>query len=298
MIRGLSAFPITPADADGRIDTAALQRLLQRLVDAGVDSVGLLGSTGSYPYLSRAERLRAIWTPRSSAWAAASRSWSASAPCGPTRRSLWRGMPRKRGPTAGLLAPVSYVPLLDAEVFEHFRAVARRRGCRSASTTTPAPRISRFSPELVGRLSHLDGVVAAKNPAPASAEAPAAVAAAALARPGVNFSVGFSVDWNAAATLLAGADAWYSVLAGIYPATCLRITRAAMSGDAAAVQRLDARLAPLWQLFRDAHQLPGGPSRRFHGRNSARPTDPARCCRCEGEAATEAERVLRDLALD
>ena len=60
MFRGLSAFPITPADADGRVDVEALQRLVKRLTDAGVDSIGLLGSTGSYPYLSRTERRRAI----------------------------------------------------------------------------------------------------------------------------------------------------------------------------------------------------------------------------------------------
>ncbi|MGC1302561.1 MAG: dihydrodipicolinate synthase family protein, partial [Caulobacteraceae bacterium] len=54
LFRGLSAFPITPADADGRVDVDELARLLERLVAAGVDSIGLLGSTGSYPYLSRA----------------------------------------------------------------------------------------------------------------------------------------------------------------------------------------------------------------------------------------------------
>lgn len=46
--RGLSAFPITPADADGRVDTGALCRLLERLAAAKVDSIGLLGSTGTY----------------------------------------------------------------------------------------------------------------------------------------------------------------------------------------------------------------------------------------------------------
>ena len=54
--RGLSAFPITPADACGRVDTEALGRLLERLHAAGVDSIGLLGSTGGYMYLTREER--------------------------------------------------------------------------------------------------------------------------------------------------------------------------------------------------------------------------------------------------
>ena len=41
-IRGLSAFPFTPSDDSGRIDTVGLQTLVERLVSAGVDSIGLL----------------------------------------------------------------------------------------------------------------------------------------------------------------------------------------------------------------------------------------------------------------
>src|SRR5690242_6394595 len=57
---GLSAFPITPADERGRVDTDAQGALLERLCAAGVDSIGLLGSTGIYAYLTREERRRAV----------------------------------------------------------------------------------------------------------------------------------------------------------------------------------------------------------------------------------------------
>ena len=53
---GLSAFPLTPADESGRVDTAALQGLLERIIGSGAGSIGLLGSTGSYMYLTRDER--------------------------------------------------------------------------------------------------------------------------------------------------------------------------------------------------------------------------------------------------
>jgi len=48
LFKGLSAFPITPADASGRVDTDALATLLKRIESAGADSIGLLGSTGAY----------------------------------------------------------------------------------------------------------------------------------------------------------------------------------------------------------------------------------------------------------
>ena len=60
LFNGLSAFSITPADAAGRVDTAALGYLLERIRSAGAHSIGLLGSTGGYAFLSRGERQRAV----------------------------------------------------------------------------------------------------------------------------------------------------------------------------------------------------------------------------------------------
>jgi 4-hydroxy-tetrahydrodipicolinate synthase len=60
LLKGLSAFPITPSDTEGRVDVAAVRKLASRLSDAEVDSIGLLGSTGIYAYLTRSERRRAL----------------------------------------------------------------------------------------------------------------------------------------------------------------------------------------------------------------------------------------------
>ena len=60
IFHGLSAFPITPADERGIVDTDGVMLLTARLAEAKVDSIGLLGSTGTYAYLTRAERRRAI----------------------------------------------------------------------------------------------------------------------------------------------------------------------------------------------------------------------------------------------
>ena len=51
IFEGLSAFPLTPMD-EHAIDEAAFVGLVARLAEAGVDSIGALGSTGSYAYLS------------------------------------------------------------------------------------------------------------------------------------------------------------------------------------------------------------------------------------------------------
>ena len=72
---GLSAFPPTPASADGIVDTDRLGLLVNRLAEAGVHSVGLLGSTGIYAYLDRAERSRAVAAAVEAAHAALSGPW-------------------------------------------------------------------------------------------------------------------------------------------------------------------------------------------------------------------------------
>ncbi len=57
---GLSAFPITPMTPEGQVIADDLARLVRHIEAGGADSVGLLGSTGTYMFLSREERRRAV----------------------------------------------------------------------------------------------------------------------------------------------------------------------------------------------------------------------------------------------
>jgi 4-hydroxy-tetrahydrodipicolinate synthase len=245
-LTGLSAFPITPADASGKVDTARVGTIVRRLTEAGVDSIGLLGSTGTYAYLTRDERRRA--------------TEAALAESGATPVLVGIGALRTdeairlaedakaAGAAAGLLAPVSYTPLLDEEVFQHFRAVAAT-GLPLCIYDNPGTTHFTFSPTLIGRLSRLDGVVAVKTGAKPKSEVAAQLAALkAEVRDG--FSVGSSVDLNAPEAMLAGAAAWYSVIGGTLPKATLAITRAAQAGDAEETRRLYAALEPVWAVFR------------------------------------------------
>lgn len=253
LLQGLSAFPITPADPDGWVDAAALRGLVAPLCAAGVDSVGLLGSTGSYPYLSRAERRRALEAALEEAAGRVPILVGVGALRTDEAVRLAQDA-RAAGAAAGLLAPVSYTPLTDDEVFEHFAAVAKESRLPLCIYDNPGTTRFRFSPALVGRLGRLPGVVAVKSPAPE----PRAVAAHLAELRGAvpdGFSLGYAADWNSVEALLAGGDAWYSVAAGLFPQTAVAIVRAARNGDAAEARRLDARLRPLWDLFKEFSSL-------------------------------------------
>ena len=54
MFTGLSAFPITPFKNE-HIDHNAFVRIIENLVSANVESICAMGSTGLYPYLTRAQ---------------------------------------------------------------------------------------------------------------------------------------------------------------------------------------------------------------------------------------------------
>jgi len=249
LFSGLAAFPITPADAVGRVDVAALRRLVRRLADAKVDSIGLLGSTGTYAYLPRVERRRAIEAAVDEAGGAVPVMAGVGALRTDDAVALAQDA-KAAGAGAGLLAPVSYTPLLDEEVFAHFETVTGESGLPICIYNNPGVTHFTFSAALTQRLSVLPGVVAVKNPAP-PADQVATHLSDLRARVPAGFSLGYSADANCAEAMIAGGDAWHSVLGGIFPEAALAICRAAQSGDATEARRLNALLEPLWQLFRD-----------------------------------------------
>ena len=106
---GLSAFPITPSDADGRVDTDALRALVERLCKSDVDSIGLLGSTGIFAYLSRQERRTTV----EAAVATANGRKPILVGVGALRTDTAVLLAKDAvaaGAAAGLLAAVSYTP--------------------------------------------------------------------------------------------------------------------------------------------------------------------------------------------
>ena len=247
---GLSAFPPTPADEEGVVDTDALGVLIDRLADTGVDSVSVLGNTGTYAYLDRDQRNRAV----AAAVEAAAGRVPVVAGVGALRTSWSRELAvaaERAGATGLLLAPMSYAQLSNVEVADHFKAVADATGLPLCIYNNPGTTNFEFSYDLIVELAHVRGIAAVKMP-PLANEAYAIEIQQLRARTPDGFKIGYSGDWCAAPAFLAGADAWHSVVAGLLPEPALRLTRAAMAGDADETVRLQALCAPMWALF-EAH---------------------------------------------
>lgn len=249
LFSGLSAFSITPTDAAGHVDTPALAHLLERIRSAGADSIGLLGSTGGYAFLTRGERRRAV--------EAAMESVGGKIPVivgvGALRTDEAEALARDAkaaGADGLLLAPMSYTPLTEEEVFQHMVSVAAAGGLPLCIYNNPGTTRFVFSDSLIARLARVPGIAAIKMPLPADGDFRSELARLRALTP-AGFSIGYSGDWGAAQSLLSGGDAWYSVVAGLLPAEALALTRAAMAGERAEAERLDRGFQPLWILFKE-----------------------------------------------
>ena len=248
MPEGVSAFPITPCDAAGRLDGGALSRLLTRLVTPSVASIGLLGSTGSYPYLTRDVRRQALEVAVETVAGRVPILVGVGALRTDEAVRIAQDA-RAIGASVGLLAVVSYTPLTEDEIVEHFTVVARESGLPLCIYDNPGTTHVAIGPDLAGRLSRIPGVIAIKSPA-SPVPGIAAHFAALRNAVGPGLSIGFSGDWHATEALLAGGTVWYSVAAGLFPEPCGAILRAVQAGDAEEARRLDAAMEPLWALFR------------------------------------------------
>jgi 4-hydroxy-tetrahydrodipicolinate synthase len=243
----LSAFPVTPLH-EGRVDARGVTTLVRRAVEGGADSVGALGSTGAYPYLSRADRSRVA---RLSVEAAGAVPVLVGVGALSTREVLEHVEDAQTAGAAGvLLAPLSYQPLTDDEVFGLYADVTRELSVPLCVYDNPTTTRVRFSDDLLVRVTALPHVASVKLPGVPAAPADAAARIAGLRAllPG-HVSLGVSGDVHAVRGLGAGCDLWYSVLAGALPRTCRAVVDALTAGDAARAGALDDRLRPLWDLF-------------------------------------------------
>lgn len=249
MFTGMSAFPLTPLTNDA-VDEEAFIGLIKRLAEAEVDSITALGSTGSYAYLSSGERSQVARLAVEHA-----NGIPVLVGIGALRTSQVLANAEKAeqaGASGLLLAPMTYQPLTDDDVYGLFRTVTRNSSLPVVVYDNPGTTHFNFTTELYGRIAELPGIASIKIPGVPTVpeQAQARIEEIRTAVPG-HVTIGVSGDSTAAAGLAAGCDTWYSVIGGTLPMLAMRLTRAALGGHVSEAFAESERLAPLWQLFAD-----------------------------------------------
>ncbi|WP_294912448.1 dihydrodipicolinate synthase family protein [Tatumella sp. UBA2305] len=248
MLSGLCAFPLTPLN-NGQVDEESFARIMARLTAAGVDSLGILGSTGSYAYLTRQQRQRVIELTRQLAGDIPLMAGIGSVSSDEILRLAEDA--QQAGANAFLLSVICYQSLRDEEVYRLFETVTQQVSIPICVYDNPSTTHFRYSDQLLRQLSSLPQVRSVKIPGIPGDHGTVTQRINQLRsqlRPGT--VIGISGDAFAASGLIAGCDVWYSVCGGLFPHISKQITRAAAVGDAQQVTALSARLEPLWALFR------------------------------------------------
>lgn len=253
LFRGISAFPITPTDDHGIVDIEGVARLVRHLAEAGVDSIGLLGSTGTYAYISRTERLRAV---RAAVQAVGGRV-PLMVGIGALRTDDAQDLARDaeaEGADGLLMAPVSYTPLTQHEAFEHYATVAATTRLPLCVYNNPGTTHFAFTPALLDRLAELPNIAAVKMPLPSAGLIGNDLTELRSRATGV-LAIGYSGDWGMADALAAGADGFYSVLAGFLPVQAMALAAAIEANDTNETARINRQLQPFFELFRQLGSL-------------------------------------------
>lgn len=247
MFTGLCAFPLTPLK-DENIDECAFINIMQRLAKSSVNSIGVLGSTGNYAYLSRQERDLIVKL-------AVEHSGKVPLIAGISGLRLrdvllYAENAQRHGVEALLLAPMSYQKLSEREVFRLYEQVNKEISIPLCVYDNPSTTQFVFSDELMRDIAQLSHVQSIKIP-PISLDLQAAQARINELRDTLpqDVTLGISGDGFATTGILAGCDAWYSVTAGLFPESMSKLFSLASNGSQQEADTLNRVYEPLWSLF-------------------------------------------------
>lgn len=245
MFHGLCAFPLTPLYRE-EADYPGLERMITRATLGQVDSIAVLGSTGNYMYLSREERRRTVETAVGTA-----NGTPVIAGVGGVRTRDVLGSAedaQRAGASALLLAPVSYQPLTEAEVFGLYSDVCANSSIPIVVYDNPVTTRFSFSDELLGRIGQLPQIASIKTSPPSPRTAAERIVNLRNLLPG-HTTLGISGDAVVKEHLRAGYDVWYSVIAGIFPEVARAIHDESQDADNHDAGDTFDRLKPIWSLF-------------------------------------------------
>ncbi len=251
MLRGSLVAIVTPMTADGGLDWAAWDRLLDFHVSEGTDGIVIAGTTGESPALSLEETegltRRAVERCGGKLKLIVGSGTNATASTVARTRTLSR-----TGVDGVMLVTPYYNKPPQEGLYRHFIAAADASDVPVVLYNVPNRTAVDLQPSTVARLARHPRIVALKD------------ASASLARVRELLSccpAGFSVlsgdDATAVEWIGAGAHGVISVTANVAPRRMRAACAAALTGDLAAAQALDGELQPLHRnLFVEANPIP------------------------------------------
>jgi 4-hydroxy-tetrahydrodipicolinate synthase len=250
-VSGLFVALLTPFNAEGDLDPAALSGLVEHTLRGGVDGVVALGTTGEFADLTPEERLVVLETTVAAVRGRVPVIAGIGA-LSTTEACRHAAVAEQAGADAVLSLPPLFWKLDDDELFEHFAAVARATKLPVLLYDIPVFAGTSLSPALVRRVAEeLPSVVGIKLTVTDFRSVSSILTAVKPVRPEFSVTVGFE-DLGLPA-LLSGADGLISGMANFDAPTLRSLIDAVVKDDLTAAARAHADVLRLFPVYFQAN---------------------------------------------
>jgi 4-hydroxy-tetrahydrodipicolinate synthase len=251
MFSGSFVAIVTPMHLDGSIDLQAWDRLLGLHLESGTSGIVVCGTTGESPTVTDAELMQLI--ERARPRLAGRAALIVGAGTNSTAISVERARRLSAAGVDGLLVVTpAYNKPSQEGLYRHFEAVAAASSVPVVLYNVPGRTAVDMLPGTVARLMKLPRIAAVKEAVPTMERVRELVALG-----GERFTVLSGDDATAAQAMLNGARGVISVTANLVPKAMGELCAAAMRGDRASADRIDAPLRALHDaLFVEGNPIP------------------------------------------
>ncbi|QGU32279.1 4-hydroxy-tetrahydrodipicolinate synthase [Thermochromatium tepidum] len=251
MFRGSIVALVTPMHADGEIDDASLQRLIDFHVAQGTSAIVSVGTTGESATLDEDEHCAVI--RRTVEFAAGRIPVIAGTGANSTREAITlTRCAREAGADAALLVTPYYNKPTQQGLYLHHKAVAEAVDIPQILYNVPGRTACDMLPETVARLAEIDNIVGLKE-----ATGDLTRVERLRADCGPDFALYSGDDATACEFMLRGGDGVISVTANVAPRLMQAMCEAALTGERERAEAINAQLAALHRdLFVQSNPIP------------------------------------------
>jgi len=251
MFQGSIVALVTPMREDSSLDEESLQSLVEWHIEQGSDGIVAVGTTGECPTLNEDEHCRVI--AKAVEFAAGRIPVIAGTGSNSTTEAISLTRCAKEvGADACLLVSPYYNKPTQEGLYLHHKLIAETVDIPQILYNVPGRTVCDLLPETAARLSKIDNIVGIKE---ATGDLERVTQIKQLC--GDDFAIYSGDDATTRELILLGGHGVISVTANVVPALMQKMCAAALAGDKAEAERLDANMAALHSdLFLEANPIP------------------------------------------
>jgi len=242
---GLYAYLMTPCDRSGNVDHGILRAYVEALIEAGIDGVTCLASTGEGPYLTETERFAVAETVGKAVGGKVKVNVGIGAVS--TAQVLrFARHAQDAGATSVILDMQTYFPISFEAAHAHYEAVARAVDLPIRLYNIPVATRFDFTPDLIARMSSIRSIDSIKE---SSGDATRVRDIVSLC--GERFSVFCGLHFLVLDAFRFGAVGWEAALHPLIARHCVDLYRTlAVERDFRKGEALYAALQPLFYFLK------------------------------------------------